>query len=274
MQVKKLWSVYWSGKTMISKIKEIYEYREMIASMIRRDLRGRYKASVLGFLWTFLNPLFQLFIYTMVFSVIMRANIEDFYIYLFIGLVPWNFFSASLAGGASCVVAQENLIKKIYFPRLVLPITYVTSALVNMLLTFIIIFVVLIFSGHGINVLALCFLPIVFLVEYVLALGICMLTSALTVYFRDLEYILNILAMAWMYLSPIMYTTEMVPENLRSIFKLNPLTAIIEAYHEILYYKMIPQISTLGSAIIWGIVFLIVGVFTFEKLQKNFVEEL
>ena len=84
MQVKKLWSVYWSGKTMISKIKEIYEYREMIASMIRRDLRGRYKASVLGFLWTFLNPLFQLFIYTMVFSVIMRANIEDFYIYLFI----------------------------------------------------------------------------------------------------------------------------------------------------------------------------------------------
>ena len=141
-------------------------------------------------------------------------------------------------------------------------------------LTFILIFVVLIFCGHGINVLALCFLPIVFLVEYVLALGICMLTSALTVYFRDLEYILNILAMAWMYLSPIMYTTEMVPENLRSIFKLNPLTAIIEAYHEILYYKMIPQISTLGSAIIWGIVFLIVGVFTFEKLQKNFVEEL
>ena len=146
---------------MLSKIKEIYDYREMIVSMIRRDLRGRYKASVLGFLWTFLNPLFQLFIYTMVFSIIMRANIEDFYIYLFIGLVPWNFFSASLAGGSSCVIAQENLIKKIYFPRLVLPITYVTSAFVNMLLTFIIIFIVLIFSGHGINLLALCFLPVV-----------------------------------------------------------------------------------------------------------------
>ena len=239
---------------MLSKIKEIYDYREMIVSMIRRDLRGRYKASVLGFLWTFLNPLFQLFIYTMVFSIIMRANIEDFYIYLFIGLVPWNFFSASLAGGSSCVIAQENLIKKIYFPRLVLPITYVTSAFVNMLLTFIIIFIVLI--------------------EYVLALGMCMLTSALTVYFRDLEYILNIFAMAWMYLSPIMYTTEMVPENLRPIFKWNPLSAIIETYHEILYYKKIPQLSTLGSATIWGLIFLIVGILAFEKLQKNFVEEL
>ena len=259
---------------MLSKIKEIYGYREMIVSMIRRDLRGRYKASVLGFLWTFLNPLFQLFIYTMVFSIIMRANIEDFYIYLFIGLVPWNFFSASLAGGSSCVIAQENLIKKIYFPRLVLPITYVTSAFVNMLLTFIIIFIVLIFSGHGINLLALCFLPVVFLIEYVLALGMCMLTSALTVYFRDLEYILNIFAMAWMYLSPIMYTTEMVPENLRPIFKWNPLSAIIETYHEILYYKKIPQLSTLGSATIWGLIFLIVGILAFEKLQKNFVEEL
>lgn len=259
---------------MGSKIKEIYDYREMIVSMIKRDLRGRYKASVLGFLWTFLNPLLQLFIYTMVFSVIMRANIEDFYIYLFIGLIPWNFFSASLAGGASCVVAQENLIKKIYFPRLVLPITYVTSAFVNMLLTFIVIFFVLLFSGHGVNLVALCLLPIVFLIEYVFALGMCMLTSALTVYFRDLEYILNFFAMAWMYLTPIMYTTEMVPESLRPIFQLNPLTAIIEAYHEILYYKMMPQLSTLGNAIIWGLIFLMIGFFSFEKLQKNFVEEL
>lgn len=143
-----------------------------------------------------------------------------------------------------------------------------------MLLTFIVIFFVLLFSGHGVNLVALCLLPIVFLIEYVFALGMCMLTSALTVYFRDLEYILNFFAMAWMYLTPIMYTTEMVPESLRPIFQLNPLTAIIEAYHEILYYKMMPQLSTLGNAIIWGLIFLMIGFFSFEKLQKNFVEEL
>ena len=108
---------------MLRKLRELFDYREMISGLIRRELRGRYKASVLGFLWTFLNPLFQLLIYTVVFSVILRAGIEDFYLYLFIGLVPWNFFSASLSGGSSCVVSQENLIKKIYFPRVVLPIT-------------------------------------------------------------------------------------------------------------------------------------------------------
>ena len=259
---------------MISKIKELYNYREMIVSMIHRDLRGRYKASVLGFLWTFLNPLFQLIIYTMVFSIIMRANIKDFYMYLFIGLVPWNFFSAALAGGASCVVAQENLVKKIYFPRLVLPITYVTSALVNMLFTFIIIFVMLIISGRGINFIAICFLPIIILIEYIFALGMCMIASASTVYFRDLEYILNIISMAWMYLSPIMYTTDMVPRKLKTIFQFNPMTAIIEAYHQILYYKRVPEMKVLGGAVFWGIGFLVVGILVFEKLQKRFVEEL
>ncbi len=259
---------------MISKIKELYNYREMIVSMIHRDLRGRYKASVLGFLWTFLNPLFQLIVYTLVFSVIMRANIEDFYMYLFIGLVPWNFFSAALAGGASCVVAQENLVKKIYFPRLVLPITYVTSALVNMLLTFIIIFAMLIISGRGVDLMAICFLPIIILIEYIFALGMCMIASAFTVYFRDLEYILNIVSMAWMYLSPIMYTTDMVPEKLKTVFGFNPMTTIIEAYHQILYYKMMPEMKVLRGAVFWGIGFLVIGIWLFDKLQKRFVEEL
>jgi len=215
-----------------------------------------------------------LFIYTMVFSVIMRAGIEDFYIYLFIGLIPWNFFSASVAGGASCVVSQGNLIKKIYFPRLILPISHVASAFVNMLLIFIVIFAVLGISGHGFNPIALCYLPLVFLVEFVLALGICMISSALTVQFRDLEYLLNIIMMALMYMTPIMYTMEMVPEALRGLFMLNPMTAVIEAYHEILYYKMIPQISTMSSAVAWGIGSLIIGIIVFEKKQRNFVEEL
>ena len=222
---------------MITRIKELYAYREMIASIIRRDLRGKYKASALGFLWTFLNPLLQLFVYTLVFSVIMRSGIEKFYIYLFIGLVPWNFFSSSVSGGAGCVVSQENLIKKIYFPRLILPISHVTCALVNMLLVFVVMFAVLGLSGHGVNLVALLYLPLIFFVEYVLALGLCMLSSALTVYFRDLEYLLNIFMMALMYMTPIMYTIDMVPESLRFIYHLNPMTAIIEAYHEILYFN-------------------------------------
>ena len=122
---------------MISKIKELYSYREMIVSLIKRELRGKYKASVLGFLWTFLNPLFQMVVYIIVFSYILKSGIDHFAIFLFVGLIPWNFFGVSVSSGAACVVNQENLIKKIYFPRLVLPISYVTSMFINMLVTFI-----------------------------------------------------------------------------------------------------------------------------------------
>ena len=127
-------------------LKEIYDYRQMVFSLVKKDLRGRYKGSVLGFMWTFINPLLQLVVYTVVFSLILKTNIERYYLYLFVALIPWIFFSASLTGGSASIVAQKDLVKKIYFPRQVIPISYVTSSFVNMLLSFIVVFIVIIFS--------------------------------------------------------------------------------------------------------------------------------
>lgn len=255
-------------------LKELFDYREMIFSLVRRDLRGRYKGSVLGFLWTFLNPLLQLVVYTIVFSFIMRAGIEKFYLFLFVALVPWLFFGTCLSGGASCIWAQQDMVKKIYFPREVLPLSYTISQFVNMALSFLVVFVVLIFSGTGINFVALLYLPLIMLIEFVLALGTTFMVSALTVYFRDFEYILGILQMAWMYLTPVMYSIDMIPEKYQSIFKLNPMTPVIVAYRDILYYKQIPHIETLLQASILGVFVLVVGFFLFGKLQRNFAEEL
>lgn len=259
-------------------LKEIFDYRQMIFSLVKKDLRGRYKSSVLGFLWTFLNPLLQLLVYTLVFSVIMRSGIEDYYLFLFVALVPWIFFSASLTGGASSVIASQDMVKKIYFPREVLPISYVTTSFVNMILSFFVIFAVFIITGYGINIWALLYLPIIMFVEYFLALGIALISSALTVYFRDLEYILSIIAMAWQFLTPIMYSQEMVEETLPSvlmnIWNLNPMTPVIIAYRDILYYKKIPELNTLLSAIVLGGGFCIIGFMLFRKLQKGFAEEL
>jgi ABC-2 type transport system permease protein len=215
------YKIYGTTGEKMKTLKEIYAYRQMIFSLVRRDLRGRYKGSVLGFLWTFLNPLLQLVVYTVVFSVILRAGIDKFYLFLFVALVPWIFFSTCVTGGASCIWAQQDMVKKIYFPREVLPIAYVTSQFINMLLTFIIIFIVIVLSGVGINFIALLYLPIIMIVEYILALGTAMLVSALTVYFRDLEFILGIITMAWMYLTPIIYSVEVVPENILPSFNLN-----------------------------------------------------
>lgn len=258
----------------MKKFNEIYQYRTMIASLIQRDLRGRYKGSVLGFAWTFLNPLLQLVVYTIVFSAIMRAGIEDYYLFLFVALIPWIFFSASLTGGASCILCQKEMVKKIYFPREVLPIAHVTCQLVNMLLSFIVVFAALVVSGKGIDIILLPYLiPIIF-VEYMLALGIAFISSALTVYFRDLEHILVIIAMAWQFLSPVMYSIDMVPEQWKTVFMMNPMSSVIIAYRDVLYYKQAPQMNTLLLATGLGIGLLVIGWFLFGKLEKHFVEEL
>ena len=258
----------------MSTIKELYAYRQMIASLVRKDLRGRYKGSVLGFLWTFINPLLQLVVYTIVFSFILRTNIERYYLYLFVALIPWIFFSSSIVTGAASVVAQKDLVKKIYFPRMVIPISYVTSSFVNMLLCFIVVFAVILFTGVGVNPLALLTLPVIMVVEYILALGMALLSSAVTVYFRDLEHILGIITMAWMYMTPIMYDKSIVPERLLPIFNLNPMTHVIECYRAVLYSKQVPDLTSLLSAASLGMLFLLIGFLVFNKLQKHFAEEL
>ena len=262
----------------MKRLKEIYEYRQMIFRLVRKELRGRYKGSALGVFWTFLNPLLQLIVYTMVFSVIMRSGIEQYYLFLFVALVPWIFFSASLTGGATSILGSADMIKKIYFPREVMPIAYVTSAFVNMVLSFLVVFAVLLVTGYGVNPVALLYLPVIMLVEYLLGLGIALLTSALTVFFRDLAYILGIVAMAWQFLTPVMYSQDMVeealPASLLRLWNLNPMTPVINAYRDILYYKTIPQLDTLAAAVVLGVVILVIGEVVFVKLQKGFAEEL
>lgn len=260
-------------KQFIVRIKEIYAYREMIWMLVLRDLRGRYKGSVLGFLWTFINPLMQLAVYTVVFSAIMRSGIDKYYLFLFVALIPWLFFSGSVMGGSMSIVSQSSMVSKIYFPRQILPIAHVTTCFVNMLLCFV---VVLLVTGlsNGLNLAVLPYLIPIMLLEYLLALGITLLVSGITVYFRDMEHIMGIVTMAWQFLTPIMYSVDMVPKQFKGIFHANPMTAIIVAYRDVLYYKQAPQMETMLSALGMGVVFLIIGWFGFEKMQRHFAEEL
>ena len=264
----------------MNKLKELYDYREMILSLVKKELRGRYKGSFLGFLWNFVNPLLQLLVYTMVFSVIMRSGIEKYYIFLFVALVPWIFFSSALTSGATCILNSQDLVKKIYFPREVLPIAHTTSTFVNMLLSFIVVFLVLIVTGFGVNIAACLYLPLIMIVEYVICLGTCMLFSAMTVYLRDLQNILAIIAMAWQFLTPVMYGQDMVEGSLANhpalmtIWNCNPTTPLINAYREVLYYKHIPDLNNLGMVLLMGIVMCTLGWLVFGKLQKRFAEEL
>lgn len=256
----------------MKQLQEIYNYRQMISSLVKKDLRGRYKGSVLGFMWTFLNPLLQLCVFTLVFSVIMKAGYEQYYLFLFVALVPWMFFASSVQDGSTSILRDKDMVKKIYFPREVLPIATVTSGFINMLLTFIVIFGVLLVSGRGINPLALLCLPVVMIVQYVLCLGIALIVSSLTVYLRDLQYVLGIVTMALQYMTPVMYGSEMVPEWALPFWNLNPLSPVIEIYRQILYYKEVPQLNKLLIVFAVGFAFIVIGELLFKKLQKGFAE--
>lgn len=173
-----------------------------------------------------------------------------------------------------CIKNQSEMVKKIYFPREVLPISFVTSAFVNMLFCFIMIFLVIAVSGRGFNAVALLFLPLVMIIEYIMALGFTFIVSGLTIYFRDMEHIVGVIMMAWIYLTPIMYSVEMVPEQLRSVYYINPMTPVIQAYQEILYYEQIPQMKTLLLSGVFGVVILFVGAIAFKHMERNFAEEM
>ncbi len=258
----------------MKKLKEIFEYRQMIYGLVRKDLRGRYKGSVLGFLWTFLNPLLQLVVYSVVFSYIMRLNVDKYYVFLFVALIPWIFFSTSVMTSSSSLIASKDLVTKIYFPRHVIPISSVTSCFVNMLYSFVIVFAVLLVSGIGINLVAVLFLPLVMLIEFILALGIAFIVSSVTVYIRDLEHILGIVMMAWMYFSPVMYSNDMIPQELEKVFNINPMSHILTAYRDILYYGTVPKLGSLIPAAVIGVLFMVVGYYVFSLLEKHFAEEL
>ncbi len=259
---------------------EIWAYRQMIISFVRRDLRGRYKGSVFGFLWTFINPLLQLMVYTIVFTVIMPSGIENYHLHLFVALIPWIFFSASVTGGSTSVLSYKDMVKKIYFPREVLPISTVTTNFVNMLLCFVVVFAVAFGSGYvpvtGEHFLALLYLIPLFIIEYVLSLGVAFFAAAITVYFRDMEHIFGILVMAWQFLTPVLYNFDQIKnETVRTVFYLNPMAPIIKGYRDIIYHQTIPAgaLELLYSFVI-GLVMLVIGWLVFEKLKRRFAEEL
>lgn len=258
---------------MLELFRNLRQYNEFFKTSVKKEIRGKYKGAWLGVLWSYLNPLLMLLIYSFVFSIIMRINIENYTTYLFTALVPWNFFVSSITQGSLSVVANGGIMKKVYFPREIIPISSLTANLVNFLISLLIVFVFLIGSGIGVSKYMLL-LPLIILCEYVLLLGIIFFLSALTVYARDLEHIINVILMAGIYATPIFYTMEMVPPKFRLIISLNPMTHIINAYRDILFYKRMTDMKVL--VIIFGvsILILMLAYYFFKHMEKSFVEEL
>ena len=258
---------------MLKKMKELYVYRQFLKTSVKKEFRGKYKKSFLGIMWSFINPLLQLLVYALVFPFILRIEEKNYVMFLFTALIPWNFFSTTISQSTSVVVGNGGIIKKVYFPREILPISIVISGAINFLVSCVIIFVALFISGIGISQYAL-FLPVVLFVQCVLTLAFCFVLSALTVYIRDLEYFINVLLQLWMYLTPVLYSIEMIPEKFAKFFYLNPMVQIIVSYRDILYYQQMPNLKMLAILFGIGVIGVLVGYTIFKKLEKRFAEEL
>ena len=253
--------------------KRIYDYRELLKTSITKDIGGKYKNSFLGVLWSFVNPLLQILVYAIIFPLIMKSNIENYVVFMVCGLIPWNYFSTVINRASFVMIENGNIIKKVYFPREILPLSLVTSETVNFLISSILI---LLFTfGYGLGVTAnIIFYPLVLIVQFVLLLGISLFVSSITVYFRDLQHFIGVLLQLFFYATPIVYAVDVIPEKFRWILNFNPMTYIIEGYRDIFWGQTVPDIVTLLIVLGIGILLCITGYLVFNKLQKKFAEEL
>lgn len=256
--------------------KDLYSYRELLKSNVKKEIRGKYKGSFLGVLWSFVSPLLMTLVYAMVFPFLMRgAGFEHYTTFLVIGILPWTWFTTSIAQGTFTVLGNAQIIKKVYFPREILPISVVTSGLVNFLISCIIICLFLIFTGIGFT-FNIIYLPIVILAQYLLTLGIIFITGAINVYIRDLEYIVNFLIQMLFYGTPILYEASMfakAPVLIRTVMNLNPIGIIISSYRDILYWGNMPHMKSLLVVLLCSFVLCLLGLAVFRKLSKGFAEE-
>lgn len=258
---------------MLSEFKEIFKYRELLKTNVKKDIRGKYKASFLGVLWSFINPLLQVLVYAIVFPYIMRVQTENYLIFLICGIIPWTWFTYSISNGTTSVTNNSNLIKKVYFPREILPISVVTSGLINFLISCIIILIFVLFGGLGIS-WHLVFLPFIALIQYIVTLAFVLLLSAINVYVKDVEYIVMFLINMLFYATPILYSTEMFHGWIMWLFRLNPLAHLINAYRDIFYMHQVPQITNLFILLGVGLIILVICYRIFNKLEKRFAEEI
>ncbi len=229
-----------SFKELFARLAELVRHRLLIQSLVARELKARYRGSFLGFLWSFLNPLLLMLVYTLVFSVYLRFGMENYHVFLFCGLLPWLWFSSSMLEGTNSIITGSNLVKKVLFPAEVLPTVVVISNLVHFILglPILIIFVLMADLSIGWNAAAL---PLILLIQLLFTLGLVFGLSALAVFYRDIQQILGNLMTLWFFISPIIYSldqvtsTQMGSKYLATFF-FNPMTYFMTAYHNMFFY--------------------------------------
>ena len=248
----------------------LMKYKSLMYELITRDLKIKYRKSFLGYLWSLLNPLLMMVIMTVVFSTFFKSNIENFPLYLICGQTMWTFFNESTTVSMNAVIENGSLIKKVYIPKFIFPVSKVFSSFVTMGFNLVAIVIVMIFTQSHFYVTALLFIyPLICLLIF--SMGVGMFLSSLSVYFRDMLHLYSVLTLGWMYATPIFYPIEIVPESVRFVLQLNPIYHYITFFRQVVIYGQIPAGIEWAICIGFSVIAIIIGALVFNRLQKNFI---
>ncbi len=253
--------------------RKIRQYWDMITNLIWRDVQIRYRRSVLGILWSFINPLLFLLILNFVFQQVLPLKIPNYATYLFCGLLAWNWFSTTIQGANYIILSNRDLVRKPRFATETLVLVNVTAQLVNYVLTLPVLFGLLLISGIGLH-WSVLWLPVIILVQFLFTLGLAFLLAALNVYLRDMEYLSSLGILLWFYLTPVFYDPKGIAPDLAWVFEVNPMAQLMINYRAILIYNSAPDFANLGkTALVAGFICLL-GWLIFRKIKYGFVDEL
>jgi ABC-type polysaccharide/polyol phosphate export permease len=264
---------------LLENLTRLFRYRALVQSLVARELKARYRGSVLGLLWSFVNPLLLLLIYTFIFTTVMPAargpgSPEPFALFLFCGILPWTWFSSSLLESSTVLISGGNLIRKVLFPAEVLPIVTVLAGLVHFCFGLVILGAFFVYYGVRVTAADLPWLPVAMLIQLTLTTGLALIVSALTVHFRDLRDVLGNVVTLWFWATPLVYHISQVPESFRPILDLNPFTHLAVSYQEILFaegdFEEWPRLLLLGLA---SAIVLFAGYAVFDRLRDTLAED-
>jgi len=263
---------------MLRNLARLGRYRGLIQSLVARELKARYRGSVLGFFWSFFNPLLLLLVYSIVFKYMLPARfegIEHYELFMFCGILPWTWFSASLLESSNVLIAGGNLIKKVLFPAEVLPIVTVLANMVHFFFGLPILIVFLLYFDAPITAVELLWFPVAVVVQFIFTLGCALILSALTVHFRDIRDILGHIIMIWFFATPIIYPyTQMKEAWQKAFLAANPMSHLVITYQEILFFNgpvgHWKWLLAVGGA---SVVFFVCGYWVFDRLRDTFAEE-
>ena len=257
-------------KSIKVRINVFFQYKDLLYNLVSRDIKVRYRKSFLGMLWTVLNPLLMMIVMTIVFSTLFKSTIDNFPVYFLAGNLIFTLNSEITNNCTYAIIGNASLLKKVYIPKYLFPLSKAGSALVNLMFSLIAMFLVLIILRVPF-LPTLLLLPIPIAYAFIFSLGLGLLLSAVTVYFRDIAYFYSVLLLAWNYFTPVFYPIEILPDFARKLMQLNPLYHYIDYMRNLILHGVVPGITENFVCLLMSVMMLVIGVCVFYRKQDNFI---